>query len=74
LELGLDKWHEFESYILKGNIDQRIKDEFTKYISLKEIVPGLTDGLSEMRECYKTYFRIYHNEEEPEEFRGTHIE
>ena len=73
-ELGLNKWHGFDAYLLKGNIDQRIKEEFIKYIGLKEITPGFTDGLSEMRECYKTYFRIYHNEEEPEEFRGTHIE
>lgn len=29
---------------------------------------------SEVREMYKTYFRILHLEEEPEEFRGEHIE
>jgi glycosyltransferase involved in cell wall biosynthesis len=71
--LGLKSWHEFERYMLAGNIDQRIKDEFIKYVGLTEIFPGQTDGLSEMRECYKTYFRIYHNEEEPAELKGKHI-
>jgi hypothetical protein len=42
-------------------------------VGLTEIFPGQTDGLSEMRECYKTYFRIYHNEEEPAELKGKHI-
>jgi len=32
------------------------------------------DGASEMRENYKYYYRILHNEEEPEQFRGAYIE
>ena len=31
------------------------------------------DGCSEIREMYKTYYKIYHSEEEPEELRGEHI-
>ena len=33
----------------------------------------MTDGLSEHRECYKTYFRIWHPEEEPENMKGIQI-
>lgn len=68
--LGINTWHEMEKYMLKGNIDQRIKDEFIKYLSLKEIFPGETDGLSEHREAYKFYFRILHPEEEPESLKN----
>ena len=63
-------WHEFQKYCLQGNIDAAIKEEFVKYINLTEIFPGQTDGLSEMRECYKTYFRLWHPEEEPDELRS----
>ena len=72
-ELGLNSWHEFEKYVMVGNIDQRIKDEFINYLSLTEAVPGDADGLSEMRESYKVYFRIYHPEEEPENLKGVNI-
>jgi len=71
--LGLDNWHDFEKYCLAGNIDQRIKDEFIKYIDLQEIYPGMKDGLSEMRECYKTYYKIFHPEEELEELKKIQI-
>jgi len=72
--LGLKSWHEFERYMLAGNIDQRIKDEFIKYVGLTEIFPGQTDGLSEMRECYKYYFLILHPEEIPEHLKNIHID
>lgn len=61
-------WHDFDKELLKGNIDQRIKDWLIK-VRLED---GW-DGASEHREAYKTYFRIYHPEEEPEELRGEYI-
>ena len=62
-------WHKFEPILIKGNIDKRIKEWLYK----AKDVTGF-DGASEVRESYKTYFRIFHPSEEPEEFRGTHIE
>lgn len=67
-KLGISSWHDFDKYLLKGNIDQSIKDWM---ISVHDI-DGF-DGASEHRECYKLYFRIYHPEEEPEELKGKHI-
>jgi glycosyltransferase involved in cell wall biosynthesis len=67
-ELNIHSWHEFDAYLLQGNIDQRIKNWL---ISVHDI-DGF-DGASEHRECYKLYFRIYHPEEEPEQLRGKHI-
>ena len=61
-------WHEFEAKLMEGNIDQRLKDWLIK-VRLEE---GW-DGSSEHREAYKTYFRIYHPEEEPQEIRGEYI-
>jgi glycosyltransferase involved in cell wall biosynthesis len=61
-------WHEFDRELLKGNIDQRIKDWF-----IKVRTENGWDGSSEHREAYKTYFRIYHPEEEPQELRDEHI-
>lgn len=62
-------WHEYDRELLSGNIDERIKRWMYK---MKDETGW--DGASEMREHYKTYFRIYHPEEEPVEFRGLHIE
>lgn len=67
--LGLNGWHEFQKYLIAGNIDQRLKEWMIKYRTLTGF-----DGSSEHREVYKTYFRMYHPEEEPVEFRGEHIE
>lgn len=66
--LGIETWHKFDQYLLKGNIDQRIKDWLVQYHD----VDGF-DGASEHREGYKLYFRIYHPEEEPEHLKGKHI-
>ena len=66
--LGLNSWHEFDKYQIAGNIDQRIKDWMIKYHD----VDGWA-GASEHREAYKSYFRIYHQEEEPEFLKGKHI-
>jgi len=66
--LGLHSWHEMQRYLLLGNIDQRLKDWMIKYRQ-----ESGWDGSSEQREWYKTYFRFYHPEEEPEEMRGETI-
>jgi len=56
---GIDNWNSFNDYMVKGNIDPRIKEEMKKFrFEVKY------DGASEWREIYKTYFRIYHPEEE----------
>jgi glycosyltransferase involved in cell wall biosynthesis len=62
------KWHDHEQYLLKGNIHQKLKDWMIKYHD----VSGF-DGSSEVREGYKTYFRILHPEEEPVELKDKHI-
>lgn len=67
-ELGINSWHEFDRYLLRGNIDQRVKNWL---ISVHDL-DGF-DGASEHRECYKLYFRIYHPEEELSELRDKHI-
>ena len=66
---GIESWDDFNYYLKCGNIDQRIKNWMIEH--RKEI--GY-DGSSEIRENYKSYYRIYHPEEEPEELRGERIE
>lgn len=61
-------WHEYEVELMKGNLDQRLKDWMIKVRKEEG-----WDGASEHREAYKYYFRILHPEEEPEELRGEHI-
>jgi len=61
-------WQGFEKEMLRGNIHPDIK----AWLVRAKDQEGY-DGSSEMRESYKLYFRIYHPEEEPEEFRGVHI-
>ena len=56
--LGIEDWHTFDKYMLKGNIDQRIKDWMLKYYNLDGF-----DGASEHREASLAYFVIYHPEE-----------
>lgn len=65
----IQTWADFDVYMIKGNID----DEIKKCICAFKNETGY-DGASEWREFYKTYFRIYHPEEEPEEFKGVEIE
>ena len=67
-ELGIKSWHEFDRYLLKGNISDHIKNIMYEFKDLDG-----WDGSSEHRELYKLYFRVYHPDEEPEEFRDTHI-
>jgi glycosyltransferase involved in cell wall biosynthesis len=67
-QLGIGSWHQFDQYLLKGNIAEPIKQWM---ISVHDI-DGF-DGASEHRELYKLYFRIYHPEEEPAALKGKHI-
>lgn len=57
-ELGVHTWHQYDQYLIKGNIDQRIKDLL---VSFKDLDGW--DGSSEHREMYRLYFEIYHPEE-----------
>jgi len=57
-ELGINSWHEFDKYLLGGNIDSRIKEMMFEFKDLDG-----WDGASEHRELYKLYFDIYHPEE-----------
>jgi len=61
-------WREFETEMIRGNLDPRLKSWLYMAKDEKDY-----DGSSEMREAYKTYFRIYHPEEEPAEFIGEAI-
>jgi glycosyltransferase involved in cell wall biosynthesis len=62
------EWHAFEKYLLKGKIHPVLRQWMIKYHDIDGF-----DGTSEIRECYKTYFRVYHPEEEPENLKGKHI-
>jgi glycosyl transferase family 2 len=66
--LGIDNWAQMYNYLLKGNISQEIKDWMIAHRQ-----DNWGDGSSEFREAYKTYFRLLHPEEEPQELRGEHI-
>lgn len=67
-ELSIDTWHKFDQYLLKGNIDQRLKNWMIQYHNVEGF-----DGSSEHREMYKLYFRIYHPEEEPVDLIGKYM-
>lgn len=67
--LGIQTWHQMQAYLLAGNIDGRLKDWIIRYRHERG-----WDGSSEQREWFKTYFRVYHPEEEPPELRGEVIE
>lgn len=58
-DLNLRNWHDYEKYLLKGDIDQRVKDWMIEH----KDVDGW-DGASEHREMYKLYFEVYHPEEQ----------
>lgn len=66
--LGIDKWHQMQAYLLAGNVDASLRDWIIRYRH-----ENGWDGSSEQREWYKTYFRLYHPEEEPAEMRGEAI-
>lgn len=61
-------WDDFKKYLIRGSIDKDIKQKFIEF----RLVDGF-DGASELRECYKYYFRILHPEEEPDELKGEQI-
>ncbi len=67
--VGVNNWHQFDQYLIKGGISQEIADLI---LTFKDVT-GF-DGASEHRETYKLYYRIYHPEQEPEAFKGLHIE
>lgn len=78
---GIDDWHSFYKYLLKGNIHSEIKQFMVDVMFEGRSNAGPNcwrnydwPGSSEWREWYKTYFRIFHKEEEPEEFRSVHID
>jgi glycosyltransferase involved in cell wall biosynthesis len=62
--LGIATWHQFHAYLIAGNIDQSLKDWIIRYRHEQG-----WDGSSEQREFYKTYFKLYHPEEEPGELQ-----
>ncbi len=68
-QLGITTWHQMQAYLIAGNINADLKDWIIKY----RHETGW-DGSSEQREWHKTYFRLYHPEEEPAELRDEHIE
>lgn len=68
-DTGITKWNEFDKYLIAGEISPRIREQLIKF----KDETGY-DGSSEWRELYKTFFRIYHPEKEPEEFVGVRIE
>jgi len=55
-------------YFKSGNIDKRIKE----WMVLHRNENGY-DGSSEVRECFLTYFVLYHPEEMPEELKGEYL-
>jgi len=67
--LGIQTWHQMHTYLIGGDIAPELKNWIVKY----RRETGW-DGSSEQREWYKTYFRMYHPEEEPAEMRGEAIE
>lgn len=66
---GIEKWSDFDAYMVRGNIDPEIKATLIEF--RKETA---YDGASEWREFYKTYFFIYHPEEIPGELKGVKVE
>jgi glycosyltransferase involved in cell wall biosynthesis len=67
--LGIATWHQMHAYLLGGNIDGALRDWILRYRH-----ESGWDGASEQREWFKTYFRMYHPEEEPSEVRNEVIE
>lgn len=67
--LGLKTWREFHAYLIAGEYDPALRD----WMICHRHESGY-DGASEVREVYKTAFRLYHPEEEPPECRSESIE
>lgn len=67
-QLGIDDWHTMQRYLVHGSVADELKAWMIKYRQ-----ESGWDGSSEQREFYKTYFWLYHPEEEPAELRGEHI-
>jgi hypothetical protein len=80
-KLGLNTWHQYYDYLLQGNIDSELKQIYIDHMFEGRDRAGPNavsnkdwDGSSEMREMYKSYYRFLHPEEEPEEFKGVHLD
>lgn len=80
-QLEIDDWHTFYKYLLKGSIAADLKQllidhmyEGTPKAGPNALRNTQWDGASEMREMYRTYFRILHPEEEPAEFQGVNLD
>jgi len=80
-KLGINDWHSFYKYILRGNVDSEISQIFIDHVyeGTKKAGPNARskdawDGASEMREMYRTYFRLLHPEEEPAELVGVNLD
>jgi len=69
LKTRIQSWTAFHQYMIRGNIDQAIKLWMVDHRHESGY-----DGASEVREVYKTYFRLYHPEEEPQGLLGETIE
>jgi glycosyltransferase involved in cell wall biosynthesis len=67
--LGITSWARMHAYLIGGGIDSGLREWIIRYRH-----ESGWDGASEQREWYKTYFRMYHPEEEPAELRGEAIE
>lgn len=74
-KLGINKWHDLYDYLLAGNVDEELKQLFIDHRHEGTDQGGKPwktsdwDGASEAREMYKSYFRMLHPEEEPQELR-----
>lgn len=59
-----DKWHDFNVFLMRGDVPSELKDWMVKYRNVEGF-----EFSSEAREIYKLYFRIYNPDEEPHELR-----
>lgn len=62
--LGIATWHQMLAYMLTGNVDRLLKEWIIRHRH-----ENGWDGSSEQREWYKSYFRLWHPEEEPGELQ-----
>ena len=56
--LSINLWYELREYMIKGNIDQRLKDYIIKYRSLYG-----ERWMDEFRDTFRWYFQYLHKEE-----------
>lgn len=68
--MGTEEYTSYDAiqYFKAGNITQELKD----WMIAHRHEDGY-DGASEVRECYKTYFKLYHPDQMPDELRGEQL-